>query len=138
MKTLKVTILLVCLIALVGCGDNSTDPGPVVDYGSIAFFHITNQSTTDLKVTFKIKYNKADSTVTVPADSTTKIYRMGGLGGRFPPSTAFIKLRFYKRSAQDLKNPMLVIKPIENDNWDREQGDIGIDYTLVITEEDLP
>lgn len=118
-----------------------SDPEPVVDPSGTSDYYIANQSATDLKVTYKLKYSKADSTLAIPADSTTKIYEYRTLGrSPIPPSSIFIKLSFYKRSGQDPTNSILVIEPIENDNWNREQNDhgIGAKYKLLITEEDLP
>lgn len=80
MKTFKITILLACLISLTGCLDNSSEPGPVIDYGGISDYYIVNQTDIDLNVTFKIRATGNDSTVAVPANSTFKIFRSGGIG----------------------------------------------------------
>lgn len=140
MKTFKITILLACLISLAGCLDNSTEPEPVIDYGGISDYYIANQTDIDLNVTFKIKGTGNDSTVTVPKDSTVKIFRGGGIGGSVPIGT-FSKFSFYKLSDNNMKTPLLVIEPIVNDNWivikNTEEGDNSGNFKLPITEEDL-
>jgi len=141
MKSVALTLLLTCLITLAGCLDNTgSDPDPVVDYGGISDYYIANQSDLDLTLTFKISSTENDSMVAVPADSTVKIFRDGGIGGSVPIGT-FSKLSFYKLSDNNMETPLLVIEPIVNDNWNAiknpEEGDYSWKFKLPITEEDI-
>lgn len=136
MKRLNIIFFLACImISLAGCITNNNEPKPVIDYGGISDYYIANQSDIGLNVTFKIRATGNDSTVTVPVDSTVKIFKDGGIGGSVPVGT-FSKLSFYKLSDN---TPLLVIQPIVHKDWNdvTTEEDSVQKYELVITEEDL-
>lgn len=55
-----------------------------------------------------------DSTVVIPADSTTRIFEQGGFS--FPtPSEALANLHFYKPS-DDTESPIFTIEPIVDEH----------------------
>jgi hypothetical protein len=99
-------------------------------------YYIANQSNLELTVTYKIAHTNIDSTVIVPADSTTKIFGNGGVGSSSTPSSSFAKLNFYKSSVDSTVSPLFTIEPIVSDNWDLTPGNPA-KYTLVITGKDL-
>lgn len=140
MKTLKTTILLVCLVSLVGCLANNDKPGPIVDPNpGTSTYYVINKSTSDLNVAYEFSSSVSwatDSTVTVSVDSTAKIIR---LTGNFSPSAVFTQFSFYKLSDQQMEAPVLVVKPIVNDHWDNVTKKDGYlrNYKLVITDKDL-
>jgi hypothetical protein len=129
------------MISLAGCLDNNTEPKPVVDYGGFSEYYIVNQSELDLNATYKIAPTPIDkdSTIVVPADSTTKIFEYGGIGGNFQPSYVFANLSFYKLSDKKMISPLLTIEPIVDKNWKsvNVKGDNTIKYELIITNGDI-
>ncbi len=141
MHVIKITIALCATMFLAGCLRREEPPKPVVDYGGITDYYIVNKSGLNLKVTYKIAPTPiyADSTVMLPADTVTQIFRYGGLGGHFPPSYVFDSLNFYKESEDDREKPLLTIEPVSDDNWSDtyKKGDSVRSYELIITSEDL-
>jgi hypothetical protein len=140
MKMFKITFLSACIVALVGCLDNNTGTKPVVDPGGITEYYVVNQSGSDLNATYKLAPPMdVDSTVTVPTDSTSKIFAWESIVGNFPPSQVFAKIGFYKLSDVDMKSPLLAIDPIADRNWKftTVNGDDLAKYKLVITKKDL-
>lgn len=136
MKTLKITIVLVCLISLVGCLDNSTDPEPIVEPLGRSYYYVDNQSQSDLNVVYKIADFPVDSAVVVPADTTVKIFQLARSSSP-TPSEAFGNLRFYTHPG-DTTSPILTIEPVVDENWNRTIANDTAKYELVITKEDLP
>jgi hypothetical protein len=141
MKMLKLAFLCICVISLAGCLDNNTESKPVTDYGGFTEYYIVNQTGLNLNATFRPAptHTDQDSAVAVPKDSTTKIFKYGGIGGNFPPSQAFGNLIFYKLADKDMTSPLLTIDPIVNENWKivdvESKNTIG--YELTVTDEDL-
>lgn len=139
MKILKNISVFACIIAtMAGCLDNNTGSDTTPELVTRENYYITNQSESDLTLTYKIASADMDSTVAVPADSTTKIFENGGIGNSSTPSSSFASLRFYKK-AGDRTSPLLTIEPIVNENWNFTAGgdDEPAKYELVITEEDI-
>gem|GEM_PF-6987088 len=141
MKSLKITTVLMAAILLTSCLKKEEPPKPVVDYGGITDYYIVNKSGLNLNVSYKIATTPiyADSTVMLPVDTVTQIFRYGGLGGLFPPSYVFDNLNFYRKSDNDKKNPLLTIDPVDDTNWKDayKAGDSVRSYELIITPEDL-
>lgn len=139
MKRVQIIAFLVCtMVALVGCLDNTgSDPEPIVEIEGISDYYIANQSGIGLNVIFKIRYTENDSTVIVPADSTVKFFRDGGIGGSVPMGT-FSKFTFYKLSDNNMETPLLVMETAGHE-WDdvTAEEDTVTKYELVITAEDL-
>lgn len=139
MKTLKSTCLFACIILLVSCLDNNTGPEPTVitEPSARSYYYIANQSESDLSVTYKIAFLPMDSTVAVPADSTTQIFESGGISSSPSPSGALANLRFYKLSG-DTTSLSFTIDPVVDENWDVSTeyapGDAVTKYKLVVTE----
>ncbi|HLR32002.1 MAG TPA: hypothetical protein VK074_05895 [Fodinibius sp.] len=140
MNRLKIIFFLACtIVAMVGCLDNTgSDPEPITEPMGISYYYIVNQSGLDLNVTYEIAFSDIDSTVAVSADSTTKIFEEGGIGGLFPPSHVLTKLSFYK-SSDDSTSPILTIAPVVNENWNLTAGEVDnvAKYELVLSTEDL-
>ena len=126
------------IILLAGCLDNNTGSDTTPELFTRENYYITNQSKLDLILTFKIASTDIDSTVILPADSTTKIFDNGGIGNSSTPSSSFSSLRFYKKSA-DPTSPILTIEPIVDEKWNLTPGDNDnpAKYELVITDEDI-
>jgi hypothetical protein len=141
MKFLKITIVLAIAILLVGCLKKEEPPKPVVDYGGITDYYVVNNSGMNLSVTYKIAPSPvvSDSTVILPSNAKTQIFRYGGLGGLFPPSYVFDHLIFYNESDNDKNNRLLTIEPVADDKWKDayKEGDSVRSYELIITAEDL-
>lgn len=57
------------------------------------------------------------------------------------PVGTLSKISFYKLSDNTMKTPLLVIKPIVNNNWNAikntEEGDYSWKFKLLITDGDL-
>jgi hypothetical protein len=144
MKTFKITFLSVCMVALVGCLDNNTGTKPVVDPVGYSEYYIVNQSGKDLNAAYDLNTEykgtpiDKDSTVSVPADSSSKLFKLGGIGGYFPPSRTFAKLSFYNLSDSDMKSPLLTIDPIVDEHWKPSRANSNtVKFELVITQNDL-
>lgn len=141
MKLLKIAIVLIATILFTSCLKTEEPTKPIVDYGGITDYYIVNKSGLNLSVNYKIAPTPiyADSTVILPADTLTKIFRYGGLGGYFPPSYVFDNLNFYRKSDNDKKNPLLTINPVEDSNWKDTYlvGDSVRSYKLIIMPGDL-
>jgi hypothetical protein len=106
-------------------------------------YYVNNQSGLDLMLICKFRSTVVkDSTVAIPADSTTLILESGGIGGGSTPYTTFRNLRFYKQSG-DTSSPFLTIEPARRPNlserWNLTagNGDTPAKYVLTITNEDL-
>ena len=142
MKTLKITFFLACtMVAMGGCLDNTgPEPTVITEPSARSYYYIANQSESDLSVTYKIAFLPMDSTVAVPADSTTQIFESGGISSSPSPSEALANLRFYKLSG-DTTSPIFTIEPVVDENWDVSTeyvpGDAVTKYKLVVTEEDF-
>lgn len=141
MKRLKHTLLLACtILIMVGCLDNTgSEPTVITDPSVTTHLSIANQSSIDLNLTYKTtnEYGALDSTVAVPAGSTTLIFEPGGFS--FPtPSEALAKLSFYNASG-DTASPTLVIEPVVDENWNDVTTEVDnvTKFELVITEEDI-
>lgn len=141
MKLFKITIVLIATILFTSCLKKEESPKPVVDYGGITDYYIVNKSGLNLSVSYKIAPTPiyADSTVILPVDTVTQIFRYGGLGGHFPPSYVFDNLNFYRKSDNDKKNPLLTINPVDDNKWKDTYilGDSVRSYQLIIKPEDL-
>lgn len=138
MKCLKHTLLLACtILTMVGCLDNNTGTEIITEPTVKSEYYIANQSGSDLNVTYKMASTNRDSTITIPADSTIKIFESASIGGDTPPSSALSNLSFYKKS--DDTTPLLMIEPIVNENWNRTAGEVDnvTKFELVVTEEDI-
>lgn len=138
MNILKISAFFICIISLVGCLKNNTGVETTHELLTRENYYISNQSKLDLNVTYQIASTEIDSTVALPADSTTKIFENGGIGNSSTPSSSFASLRFYDKSA-GTSSPVLTIKPIINDNWQLIPGDNNnsAKYELVITDADI-
>jgi hypothetical protein len=138
MKLLKLVAPTFILISMVGCLSNTGNNPPIItEPAATSYFFITNQSASNLKVTYKIANTSVDSTVSVPADSTTKILEL--LRSIFPtPSEAFANLSFYLPS-NNTTLPIFTIKPIMDKNWNNitAKSDTTRKYELVVTDEDI-
>jgi hypothetical protein len=144
MNKLKVLSLVVCLaFILSSCLDNTgTEPTVPTEPGGKTNYYITNQSGSDLNVTYKTTdtYSSIDSTVTVPADSSIKIYTARAIGLVPYPSYALANLGFYKLSG-NTSSPLLTIDPVVDDNWnigrENEKKGTATTWTLTLTQKDL-
>jgi hypothetical protein len=138
MKLIKLVTPIFILISLVGCLSNTGNNPPIItEPAATSYFFITNQSTSNLKVTYKIANTSVDSTVSVAVNSTTKILEL--LRSTFPtPSEAFANLSFYLPSS-NITSPIFTIKPIIDKNWNNitAKSDTIRKYELVVTDEDI-
>ncbi|SHF78705.1 hypothetical protein SAMN05443144_11362 [Fodinibius roseus] len=138
MKLLKPVILLACVISLVSClGNTGSEPTVITEPLGRSYYYITNQSESNLNVTYKIANFAVDSTVAVPTNSTTKVFQLAR--SNFPaPSEAFDNLRFFMQSS-DMTSPIFVVEPIVDENWNdiTAEGDTVKKYELRLTEEDI-
>lgn len=119
MKVLKILILVassVFTFAMVGCLENSTEPEIIVDYVASSYYYVGNQTGSDLQITYKIAHIDMDSTLTVPADTTFKIFQSGAIGMPPAPSEVFDKISVYKLP-QNQSPPFLTIEPILDEDW---------------------
>lgn len=126
---------------MVGCLDSmGSEPTVITEPSGRSYYYIANQSSVDLSAKYKIAFLPMDSTVAVPADSTTQIFETGGIGSPPPPSEAMDKISFYKLP-DDTTSPSLTIEPMVDEKWDMSQeyepGDAVRKYVLVIIDEDI-
>jgi len=136
MKSVKLLFLLVFIISLVGCLGTTNGPEVITEPSARSNYFIVNQTESDLNVTYKIASLDMDSTVTVLADSTTKIFEAGDIGSSPPPSSAFENLRFFELSNNNT-SPLLTIQPIVNEDWGVTGEDDATRFELVITNDDI-
>jgi hypothetical protein len=139
MKAVKLIFLFGMTAAMnVSCMNNRTGSKPVTEITGKSSFYIINRSALDLNARYKTN-GIIDSTIEVPADSTTKIFTSRGLGGDPSPASIFAKISFYKLSDVDMSSPLLTIDPIVNENWKMAgiADKAARKYERVITDKDL-
>ena len=119
MKTMKFPFLFFCLIimlAMTACLENSTEPEIITEYVASSYFYVNNQTGSDLQVTYKIAFIEMDSTVTVPADTTFKIFQAGDTGIPPKPSEAIRKIAVYQ--LLENQSPLfLTFDPVTDGDW---------------------
>lgn len=150
MKTSFLFICSACVLLMASCLENSTEPEVIIDYGVTSYFYVNNQTGSDLQLTYKIAFIEMDSTVTVPADTTLKIFQAGDIGMSPKPSDAFHKISVY-RFTENQSTLFLTIDPVTDGDWmivDEDLNEVdpestnryGEDgssyYELVITNDD--
>lgn len=141
--------LLLSVLLLTGClNDANTDPIIIVEPGSTAFFYVGNQTETDLELTFRIVQNYAglpDSTLSLPAGESTRIFAAGDIGSHPMPADVFKEFIFFTTASGDTTT-VLTVDPVTNEIWDKtvvakeeetEELPQGAYFTLIVTDEDL-
>tara|TARA_R110002049_G_scaffold6302_1_gene40223 strand:+ start:182 stop:643 length:462 start_codon:yes stop_codon:yes gene_type:complete len=144
MQTAKIVFTCLFLgMALSSCLDNSTDSKPIIEPSGSADYYINNQTSIALNLIYRISGNSADSSKTIPKESSTKFFRDGIFGANPSPSRSLDKIVFYKGSSNS-SELILTIKPIKDDQWNIteekgfEESEYGFrKYELTITTEDL-
>lgn len=143
MKKLKGLPLIIFLaFILSSCMDNSTGNTRTKEMVTFENYYVNNQSNLKLTLIYNLKAIGKDSTVTIPANSTTLIFESGGVGGGSTPYTTFENLRFYKKSSNS-SAPFLTIEPARrpnlSDRWNLTAGNKNkpAKCVLKITNEDL-
>lgn len=119
MKTMKIAFLFACsafVLTMAACLESSTEPEIIIDYGASSYFYVNNQTDSDMQVTYNIAFIEMDSTVTVPADTTLKIFQAGDIGAPPKPSEALGKITVYQL-LENQSSLFLTIDPVTDGDW---------------------
>ena len=117
----------------------------IVDPAGSARYFVNNQSATDLMIIFTKSTSlgmEIDSSKKVTRNDSKLLFSYGDIGINPLPSDAFTEIQFYELS-NSFTDPLLVISPISNDNWNildqnLEENGFGLtDFELVIRDQDL-
>lgn len=143
MNKLKYLSLIACFsFVLSSCLDNNVDTPTTNEMVTFENYYVNNQSNLELTLVYKLKAASEDSTLSIPADTTTLILKSGGIGGGSTPYSTFENFRFYKNS-NDLSTPFLTIEPSQrpnlSDRWNITpgSGETPAKYILTIRNADL-
>ncbi|TRX58841.1 hypothetical protein FNH22_13280 [Fulvivirga sp. M361] len=142
---LRIPIICMAPLLFFSCEDEKNEAELIVDPAGSARYFVNNQSATDLMIIFTKSTSlgmEIDSSKKVTRNDSKLLFSYGDIGINPLPSDAFTEIQFYELS-NSFTDPLLVISPISNDNWNildqnLEENGFGLtDFELVIRDQDL-
>lgn len=131
---MKHIIPIVLALVLFSCMEEVRIPQAASGSSNTADFFINNNSSQDIEVTYVtsslLGLREVENAITIPANSTKKIFDADFVQEIPVPSKSFSKITFYL--ASNNANPALVNRPIKDEMWvilDQNLDELGYGFT---------
>ncbi|WP_156339989.1 hypothetical protein [Nonlabens sp. YIK11] len=125
MSTKILTILLFAMFLLFSCSDTDDDI-IIIDSGGSSEYFLNNQTNKRIIAIFQKSESlglEIDTTDIVEINTSKEIFQDFMIGVNPMPTDSFNEIKFFE--ADDLDNPILILSPIQNQDWTLKTQDLN-------------
>ena len=117
MKSFKFLLAVSLVLVLFSC-NKEEDTEVIIDYVGSADYQVKNNLDTAVVISFTTSAqlgNEEVDSISLDANTTVSIFYDAVIGRAPNPTDSFSEIRIFL--ATDLENPLLVLSPVENEDW---------------------